>query len=119
MCVKFFQLHQSSFTFPKNLGCQRLAVDLTASKEGAKHLYDVHDNEDEEDNVPLQGNIIDLTTSQSQNAWDSIESQNLDVPSFNVESGWDSIQSPNLIDELSQYIALYVGNHDSGNHLSF
>ena len=119
MCVKIFFNHTNLGSRLKDLGCQRLAVDLIAYREGTEHLYDIHDNENEEVNVPLQGNIIDLTTSQSQNAWDSIESQNLDVPCSNVESGWDSIQSPNLVDELSQYIVVYVGNHDSKNHLSF
>ena len=68
----FFK-HTNPSSRLRDLGCQKLAVDLTASREGVEHLYDVHDNENEEVNVPPQGNIIDLTT-QFQNAWDSIES---------------------------------------------
>lgn len=118
VCQIFFY-HTNLGSRLRDLGCQRLAADLTASREGAEHLYDIHDNENEEVNVSVEGNIIDLTTSQSLNAWNSIESQKLDVLCPNVESGWDSIQSPNLVDELPQYIAVYVGNHDSENHLSF
>ena len=118
VCQIFFN-HTNPSSCLRDLGCQRLATDLTASREGAEHLYNVHDNENEELNVPSQGNIINLTISQFQNAWDSIESQNLNVPCSNIESRWDSIQSPNLVDELLQYIVVYVGNNDSENHLSF
>ena len=111
VCQIFFN-HTSLGSRLPDLGCQRLAADLTTSREDVQHIYDVDEDEDEEDNVDPQGNMKNSTNSQVQN------NIVVHVPSSNVESGWDSIHPLRFVDELPQYIPVFVGNHDSENHLS-
>ena len=111
VCQIFFN-HTSPSSCLRDLGCQQLAADLTTSREDVEHIYDVHEGEDEEDNIAPQGNMKNSTNSQVHN--DIV----VDVPSSNVESGWDSIHSPRFVDELLRYIPIFVDNHDLENHLS-
>ena len=83
-----------------DLGCQRLAVDLSARREGAEHLYHPPRDRDDEENPNVEEDF-----------------QILKVISPNPQGNLDD-HPKRMVHNLPKYIPVIFGDHDVNNHLS-